>query len=61
MELDNIIFIFFFSVLFNYFLIKKYKLFFLKNIADNEFNKPQAFHEFPAIRSGGIKIGRAHV
>ena len=56
MELDSIIFIFFLSIFFNYFLIKKYKFFFLKDIADTEFNKPQAFHEFPAIRSGGITI-----
>jgi UDP-N-acetylmuramyl pentapeptide phosphotransferase/UDP-N-acetylglucosamine-1-phosphate transferase len=56
MELDNIIFVFVFSIFFNYFLIKNYKLFFLKEIADTEFNKPQAFHKFPAIRSGGITI-----
>ena len=42
--------------MFNFFFIKNYKFFFLKNIADTEFTKPQAFHKFPAIRSGGISI-----
>jgi UDP-N-acetylmuramyl pentapeptide phosphotransferase/UDP-N-acetylglucosamine-1-phosphate transferase len=56
MELDKIILTFFLSILFNFFLIKNYKFFFLKNIADTEFTKPQAFHKFPAIRSGGISI-----
>ena len=56
MGLDNIIYIFFLSIFFNYFLIKSYKFFFLKKIADNEYTKPQAFHKFPAIRSGGITI-----
>ena len=28
----------------------------MKKIADNQFTKPQAFHKFPAIRSGGITI-----
>lgn len=56
MGLDSIIFFFFLSIFFNYFLIKSYKLTFLKKISDNEFNKPQAFHKLPAIRSGGITI-----
>ena len=56
MGLDSIIYILFLSVFFNYFLIKSYKFFFLKKIADDEFTKPQAFHKFPAIRSGGITI-----
>jgi UDP-GlcNAc:undecaprenyl-phosphate GlcNAc-1-phosphate transferase len=55
MELDNILYFFFFSFLFNYFLIKRYKFFF-KDIVDNEFSKLQAFHKYPAIRSGGITI-----
>jgi len=56
MELDSTIFYFFLGVIFNYLLIKKYKFIFLKNIADTEFSKIQAFHKFPAIRSGGITI-----
>lgn len=56
MELGSIFFIFFLSIFFNYVLIKKYKFFFLEKIADTEFTKPQAFHRFPAIRSGGITI-----
>ena len=56
MGLDSIIFIFFLSIFFNYFLIKNYKFSFLKKIADNEFTKPQAFHKLPVIRSGGITI-----
>jgi UDP-GlcNAc:undecaprenyl-phosphate GlcNAc-1-phosphate transferase len=55
MELDNGIF-FFLGILFNLFLIKNYKIFFLKNISDTEYTKPQAFHKFPAIRAGGITI-----
>jgi UDP-N-acetylmuramyl pentapeptide phosphotransferase/UDP-N-acetylglucosamine-1-phosphate transferase len=55
MELDNIITIFFLSIFFNFFLIKSFNLYF-KKIADTEFTKPQAFHKFPAIRSGGITI-----
>jgi len=56
MVLDNVIYIIFLGIFFNYYLIKNYKLLFLKKIADTEFNKPQAFHRFPAIRSGGITI-----
>jgi len=56
MELDKIILIFFLSVIFNYILIKNYNFFFLKKIADTEFKKPQAFHKFPAIRTGGLTI-----
>ena len=56
MGLDNVIYIIFLGIFFNYYLIKNYKLLFLKKIADTEFNKPQAFHRFPAIRSGGITI-----
>jgi len=56
MGLDNFIYISFLGIFFNYYLIKNYKLLLLKKIADTEFNKPQAFHRFPAIRSGGITI-----
>jgi UDP-N-acetylmuramyl pentapeptide phosphotransferase/UDP-N-acetylglucosamine-1-phosphate transferase len=56
MGLDNFIYIILLGIFFNYYLIKNYKLLFLKKIADTEFNKPQAFHRFPAIRSGGITI-----
>jgi UDP-N-acetylmuramyl pentapeptide phosphotransferase/UDP-N-acetylglucosamine-1-phosphate transferase len=56
MEFDNIIFIFFLSILFNYILIKNNNFFFLRKITDTEFKKPQAFHKFPAIRSGGLTI-----
>jgi len=55
MELDSIIF-FFLGFLFNFFLIKNNKNFLLRKISDTEFRKPQAFHKFPAIRSGGITI-----
>lgn len=55
MGLDKIIF-FFLLIIFNFFLIKYYKYFFLKNIIDTDFNKPQAFHTQPAIRIGGISI-----
>jgi UDP-GlcNAc:undecaprenyl-phosphate GlcNAc-1-phosphate transferase len=55
MALDSFFFIFFSSVLLNFFLIK-HCTFFFKNITDTEFTKPQAFHKFPAIRSGGITI-----
>ena len=59
MELNNIIFpisFFFFGYFFNkYFLIllKKSKISILK---DSQFNKPQAFHENPTFRLGGIII-----
>ena len=56
MGLDSVIYIIFLGIFFNYYLIKNYKLLFLKKIADTEFKKPQAFHRFPAIRSGGITI-----
>lgn len=55
MGLDKIIF-FFLLIIFNFFLIKYYKYFFLKNIVDIDFNKPQAFHIYPALRIGGISI-----
>ena len=59
MELNNIIFSFlllFFSYFFNkYFLLilkkSKFNLLF-----DNQFNKPQAFHENPTYRLGGVTI-----
>jgi UDP-N-acetylmuramyl pentapeptide phosphotransferase/UDP-N-acetylglucosamine-1-phosphate transferase len=54
MELGSVIF--FLSIIFNFFLLKNYKKLFLKKLADTEFYKPQAFHKFPAIRSGGLTI-----
>ena len=59
MELNNIIFSFlllFFTYFFNkYFLLilkkSKFNLLF-----DNQFNKPQAFHENPTYRLGGVTI-----
>ena len=56
MELDSLVYIFFLSIFFNFFFIKYYKIFFFKKINDIEFKKPQAFHKFPAIRSGGVTI-----
>ena len=53
MELGSV---FFLSIIFNYFLTKNYKNFFLKKISDTQYSKPQAFHKFPAIRSGGLTI-----
>ena len=59
MDLNNIILIFFLLILglffYKYFLIfiKKFKLNFL---IDDEFNKPQAFHDSPVITSGGLGI-----
>lgn len=55
MDLDKIAF-FFLLIIFNFFLIKYYKFFLLKKIVDIDFNKPQAFHTYPAIRIGGISI-----
>jgi UDP-N-acetylmuramyl pentapeptide phosphotransferase/UDP-N-acetylglucosamine-1-phosphate transferase len=55
MGLDKIIFFFLFTI-FNFFSIKYYKFFFLKKIIDKDFNKPQAFHTHPAVRTGGISI-----
>jgi len=59
MDLNNLILFFFligFGLLFyKYFLlfINKYHL---KILIDDEFEKPQAFHEFPASTSGGVGI-----
>jgi len=59
MELNNIIF-FLFLILFGYFITKyliaiseKYNF---KFIIDDQFKKPQAFHEKPTFRIGGIII-----
>jgi len=57
MELNNIIFAFF-LLFFGYFF-NKYLLVFLKKtksifLADNQFQKPQAFHENSTYRLGGI-------
>jgi UDP-N-acetylmuramyl pentapeptide phosphotransferase/UDP-N-acetylglucosamine-1-phosphate transferase len=54
MELDKIIPLFFLSILCNLLLIKFNKSFFIKKTNDSEFNKPQAFHKIPAIRTGGL-------
>jgi len=56
-ELNNIIFSIF-LIFFGYFLTK-YFLFYLKNyqrklFIDDQFNKPQAFHENPTFRIGGV-------
>jgi len=59
MDLNNIILIFFLLSLgaffYKYFLIflTKYKL---KFLIDNEFKKPQAFHDYPVATSGGAGI-----
>jgi len=59
MELSNIIFSSF--LLFFFYFISKYSLFVLnkskKNLlVDNQFRKPQAFHEKPTYRLGGLII-----
>ena len=59
MELSNIIFSSF--LLFFFYFISKYSLFVLnkskKNLlVDNQFRKPQAFHEKPTHRLGGLII-----
>jgi len=59
MDLNNLILIFFlisFGLFFyKYFFVflKKYNL---KILIDDEFEKPQAFHEFPALTSGGLGL-----
>jgi len=59
MALNNLILIFilisFGLFFYKYFFIflKKYNL---KILIDDEFNKPQAFHEFPASTSGGLGL-----
>ena len=59
MELNNIIFSFL-LLFFGYFLNKYFLLIFKKIkfnlLFDNQFNKPQAFHELPTYRLGGITI-----
>jgi len=59
MALNNIIFIFF--IIFFGFIFNKYLLFFFKKIntnllVDDQFNKPQAFHENSVPRLGGIVL-----
>jgi len=59
MELNNIIFLILLSI-FGY-LLNKYFLTTLKKfnvdfLLDNQFNKPQAFHNKPTYRTGGILI-----
>ena len=57
MELNNLILIFFLSIFglffFKYFplLIKKFNS---KLLIDDQFDKPQAFHDFPISISGGV-------
>ena len=59
MELNNIIFSLF-LIFFGYFFSKYLLLIFKKSnsnlLADNQFNKPQAFHENSTYRLGGIII-----
>ena len=59
MELNNIIFSF--ALLFVGYFFKKYSLLILKKnkfklLSDNQFKKPQAFHETATYRLGGITI-----
>ena len=59
MELNNIIFTLF-IIFFGYFFSKYLLLIFKKSktnlLADNQFQKPQAFHENSTYRLGGIII-----
>lgn len=55
MGLDNI-FYFILFIFFKILLIKYYKSFFLRRAIDLDYNKPQAFHKYPALRLGGISI-----
>ena len=59
MELNNIIF-FLFLIFFGYFITKYLIVIFekynFKFIEDDQFEKPQAFHEKPTFRIGGIII-----
>ena len=59
MELNNIIFSFF-LIFFGYFFIKYLLLILQKSksnfLADDQFNKPQAFHEKTTYRLGGLVI-----
>ena len=59
MELNNIIFSFLLLFV-GYFLIKYFLLIFKKSksnlLADDQFDKPQAFHENSTYRLGGITI-----
>ena len=59
MELNNIIFPFILLCL--SYILNKYFLFFLnkndsKYLIDNQFDKPQAFHQNPTYRLGGLTI-----
>ena len=59
MELNNIIFSFF-LIFFGYFFIKYFLLILQKSksnfLADDQFNKPQAFHKKTTYRLGGLVI-----
>ncbi len=58
-ELNNIIFTFLLAI-FGYFFTKYILLFFERSknkfLVDNQFSKPQAFHENPTYRLGGVLI-----
>ena len=57
MELNNIIFsilILFIGYFVNKFFLLNIKKNFFNSLVDNQFNKPQAFHEKPTYRIGGI-------
>jgi UDP-N-acetylmuramyl pentapeptide phosphotransferase/UDP-N-acetylglucosamine-1-phosphate transferase len=57
MDLGKILFIILpVVILINFFLIKNHNFFFIKKIIDNEFKKPQAFHNKPTPRIGGFFI-----
>ena len=59
MELNNIIFAFL-LLIFGYLFSKYFLSIFEKSksnlLLDNQFRKPQAFHEFPTNKLGGITI-----
>jgi UDP-N-acetylmuramyl pentapeptide phosphotransferase/UDP-N-acetylglucosamine-1-phosphate transferase len=52
---DNMFFLTVLSIFANYILVKK-KFFFSKLLLDNDFLKPQAFHNISTPRSGGVVI-----
>ncbi len=57
MHLDKFILIIFpLIILFNFLIIKNFRLLFLYKTVDKEFNKPQAFHSKPVPRIGGFLI-----
>jgi len=59
MDLNNLILFFFligFGLVFYKFFLLFINKYHLKILIDDEFEKPQAFHEFPASTSGGVGI-----